>query len=67
MGVFIFIMALAVMRDTLTRSWRIGRWRGRPAIHSAPSSFLLLLLVSIGFKFVPEARRGRIRANQHLH
>jgi hypothetical protein len=66
MGVFIFIMALGVLRDALMRSLHIGHWRGHSTIHSAPSSFLLLLLVSIGFKFVPEARRGRIRANQYL-
>jgi hypothetical protein len=30
------IHLLAVMLDSLTRSLRIGRWRGRPAIHMDP-------------------------------
>ena len=47
-------MVLAVMLDSLTRSLRIGRWRGRPAIHWTLGGFFLLLLAYFGSKFALE-------------
>jgi ABC-type uncharacterized transport system permease subunit len=59
MDVLIFIIVLAVMCDWLTRSWRIGGWRGWPAIHMTLGNFLLLVSVYTGSKLLPDAEAQR--------